>query len=124
MQVICKRIRLKPGMTDRVRKWAQHMRRHHEEVLKTLAGEGAWCVTAFLEDTPQGAFLLYVTRVEDAKRAREVFRASQLPVDQAHKEFLAEVVASSEDLELLADFCRAAEAQPARSYGLRKNSRM
>ena len=104
MQTKCRRIRLKPGSVDRVREWAHNLNNRRDEVVVTLAEEGVAIESAFLEQTPNGDFLIYYMRAANLEEASRAARDSTHPIDAYHRQVLSEIVDSGEDLELLIDF--------------------
>ncbi len=64
-QVICKRIRLKPGSLPRVYEWAATLTQRRDEALATLKDQGVVVESAFLERAADGDFLVYYMRADD-----------------------------------------------------------
>lgn len=103
MEVECFKIRLKPDSLPTVREWAARMNSEMPEVRKLLASEGIVLESVFLEDGPEGASLIYYLRAPDLKKAREVSRASQHPLDLYHQKIMKAVAAGGAQLECLFD---------------------
>ena len=74
-----------------------------EEVRETFRQEGVRQEQAYLLPTSDGAILVYVVDVADYEQAATVFENSTLPIDQEHKDVMAEVIAGSVDAELIFD---------------------
>jgi len=103
MQVECFEVRLKPDSISIVRDWANRMNNEMTEVRKLLKSEGISLESVFLKETPEGASLIYYLRASDMRRAREVSRASQHPLDLYHQQVMKQVAASGIQLECLFD---------------------
>lgn len=102
-QVTCGRIKLKLDSLARVREWAETLNVRKEEALETMRNEGGLIESVFLDQCPDGDYLIYYMRVEDHEKAREVFKNSQLPIDVYHKQFKTDTWAENKKLELLLD---------------------
>lgn len=103
MEVACYRIQLKPESVPTVREWSARLRSEIAEVRKLLKAEGMILESAFLEQGPQGDFLVYYIRSLDLKKTREVAQASQHPIDVYHREVMKKITASAAELECLLD---------------------
>lgn len=103
MEVACYRIQLKPGSVPVVREWSARLRNEIAEVRKLLKAEGMVLESAFLEQGPQGDFLVYYIRSPDLKRTREVSQASEHPIDVYHRDVMKKIAASSVELECILD---------------------
>lgn len=99
----CIRIKLKPGSLSRVREWARDLNNRMDEVLTTLEDEGVNRETVFLEEGPEGNYLIYFMDAEDFERGRKVFQSSTHPIDVYHKKFKSETWDTQQELELLLD---------------------
>ncbi len=75
-QMRCTRIKLKPGMVPRVREWARELNARMDEVLATLKDEGVNREIVFLEEGPDGDYLIYFMDAEDFEKGRKVFQSS------------------------------------------------
>jgi hypothetical protein len=102
-QVICKRIRLKPGSVPRVYEWARMLAARRDEVLATLQGEGVTVESAFLERAADGDYLIYYMRASDLQRASGAGARSTHPIDRYHQSFKREAWEDRTTLELLVD---------------------
>lgn len=102
-EVICVKIKLKPGSLERVRAWAEEMNRRKPEALATLLAEGISIESAFLDTSSEGDFLIYYMRAANFERAREVFRHSMHSIDAYHTQFQNEAWEEKKGLELLLD---------------------
>lgn len=85
--ISCGRIKLKPGSIERVREWAKTLNDRSAEALETMRNEGSLVESVFLDQCPDGDYLIYYVRVENHENAREVFKKSNLPIDLYHKQF-------------------------------------
>jgi hypothetical protein len=104
--VLCSRIKLKPGSLPRVREWARVMQERRDEALATLEAEGVYEEIVFLDSSEDGDYLVIFMRAADMDRAQEVGRTSETPIDQYHKAFKRDVIESGRGLELLIDLER------------------
>ncbi|MGC9348197.1 MAG: DUF6176 family protein [Anaerolineae bacterium] len=104
--VLCSRIKLKPGSLPRVREWARVMKERRDEALATLEAEGVYEEIVFLDSSEAGDYLIIFMRAEDMARAQELGRTSEASIDQYHKEFKRDVIESGRGLELLVDLER------------------
>ena len=103
LEVACYRIQLKPESVPTVREWSARLRSEIAEVRKLLKAEGVVLESAFLEQGPQGDFLVYYVRSLDLKRTHEVSQASQHPIDVYHRDVMKRITASVVELECLLD---------------------
>ena len=102
-QVICKRIRLKPGSLPRVYEWARTLTARRDEALATLENEGVTVESAFLERAADGDYLVYYMRAHDLQQASGAAAQSTHPIDQYHQSFKRETWEERTTLELLVD---------------------
>jgi len=103
VEVACYRIQLKPGSVSAVREWSARLRSEIAEVRKLLKNEGMALESAFLEQSPQGDFLVYYIRSTNLKKTREVSQDSQHPIDVYHREVMKRITASAVELECVLD---------------------
>ena len=108
METHCLKIKHRPGSLPRVREWAAEINRRQAEALATLRDEGAIVETAFLDSTAEGDFLLYYMKAESFAQVKEVFAQSQHAIDAYHRQFMQEIYAEAQPLELLVDLCNFA----------------
>lgn len=109
MESKCVRIRINDGMLPRVREWAKTLNSRSDEVLTTLRDEGVQLEMAFLEESSEGNFLIYVMRAESFEKARSIADQSPHPIDAYHKQFIKECWGERRRPELLIDFDRSEE---------------
>jgi uncharacterized protein DUF6176 len=103
-QVICKRIKLKPGSLALVREWAQtlnHDRR--DEALATLRDEGVTVESAFLDHAEDGDYLVAYMRSPNLDQAVGAAATSRHSIDAYHQEFKKATWESRRVLETLVD---------------------
>lgn len=105
-EVICSRIKLKPGSLPRVREWVRVMTERRGEALATLDAEGVCEEVVFLDSTDDGDYLIIFMRAEDMARAQEVGRTSEAAIDAYHKQFKRDTIEDGRALELLVDLER------------------
>lgn len=103
MEVACYRIRLKPGSVPAIREWASRLQSEIVEVRKLLKAEGMMLESAFLEQSPQGDFLIYYVRSPDLKNARKISQASLHPIDIYHREVMKQITENAVELECVLD---------------------
>lgn len=103
MAVECHRIRLKPGSLPLVREWAKRLNDEMAEVRKLLRNEGMQVESVFLEESPEGEFLIYYLRSEDFGKARATSKASTHLLDIYHRDVMAKIGGESKRLECLLD---------------------
>ena len=106
-EVVCAKVRLKPGMLPRVREWAAHMHQHAEAALATLVAEGVSVETVFLDSSADGDFLVYLMRADSVDQATRVAAGSVSEIDRYHRDFKREAWAEVRELELLVDLPQA-----------------
>ena len=112
-QTRCIRVRLKENSLERVREWAATINRRKDEALATLRDESVVIESAFLEQTPEGDFLIYFMKAESFERVAEAYQKSAHPIDEYHHEFMRETFAERKPLELLIDLDRITEVSQA-----------
>lgn len=96
-------MKLAADSVPEVRAWAARLNSELTEVRKLLKAEGVSVESVFLEESNEGAFLIYYMRAEDFNRARELSRASQHPIDIFHQQVMKMVSVSWTKLECLLD---------------------
>jgi uncharacterized protein DUF6176 len=106
-QVVCHRIKLRAGSLPRVRKWAGTIRARRAEALATLREEGVAIESAFLEESPDGHYLIYYMR--GSKLLLGAAASSAHPIDEYHREFKRDTWEGGSELELLIDLEVSAE---------------
>lgn len=65
--------------------------------------------TAFLDQSTDGDFLIYVMKAESFERSKQAFEKSIHQIDEYHRNFKRECWESAEKLEMLVDLDRFAE---------------
>ena len=103
MKSICVRVSLKKGSTEAVKEWFLTLMDRREENLASLKNEGVVVESAFLDQQPDGDFLIYYMRAEDIERAIAVFQNSSLDIDAYHKDCWGKYCEASTPLEQLLD---------------------
>lgn len=103
MKSICVRVSLKKGSTEAVKEWFRTLMDRREETLTSLINEGVVVESAFLDQQPDGDFLIYYMRAEDIERAIAVFQNSSLAIDAYHKDCWGKYCEASISLEQLLD---------------------
>lgn len=101
--VVCARVKLKPGSLPQVRAWAAHLHAHRAEALRTLDDEGVSVESVFLETGPDGDSLVYYLRAADIDAAFEIARRSEAVIEQYHRRFKHDTWLEVNRLELLVD---------------------
>ncbi|MDF3822677.1 DUF6176 family protein [Leptospira sp. 96542] len=104
--VICVKVRLKPNSLDRVRAWASEINARRAEALETLAKEGVWIESVFLDRSPEEDYLVYYMRSDSIEQARTAAIESTASIDAFHSKFKREIWIEVRKLELLVDLQR------------------
>jgi hypothetical protein len=113
-QTECVKIRLKPNSLDAVREWAHTLNESRRaEALATLRDETVVFEAAFLDHTPEGDFLIYVTKAESFDKSEQAAARSTHDIDQYHRRFQKEAWGDRTPLELLVDLDRIDEVRDA-----------
>jgi len=103
----CFRIRLKPNSLERVRHWALALNEtRREEAMATLRDETVLMEAYFLDEAPDGDFLIAVMKAESFERASRAAASSTHPIDRFHADFKRDTWQSTEQLETLVDLAR------------------
>jgi hypothetical protein len=103
MEIECFEVPLKPDAIKLVREWAARLNNEMSEVKKLLKSEGILLESVFLREASDGASLIYYLRGHDLKKAREISKASQHPLDVYHQQIMKQVAVGSQKLECLLD---------------------
>jgi Family of unknown function (DUF6176) len=103
MDVECVRIKLKPDTLATVQEWAARMNHEMKAVKELLRKEGMAIESVFLEEASDGNYLIYYLRSNNLKKARNVSRASQHPLDIYHQDVMRKVAIDSTRLKCLLD---------------------
>jgi Family of unknown function (DUF6176) len=115
-QTQCVKIRLKPNSLNAVREWAQTLNESRRaEALATLRDETVVFEAAFLDHTPEGDFLIYVTKAESFDKSGQAAARSPHDIDQYHRGFKKEAWGDRTQLELLVDLDRIDELRDTRA---------
>jgi hypothetical protein len=106
----CVKIRLKPNSLDRVREWAATLNESRRtEALATLRDETVVFEAAFLDQTTDGDFLIYVMKAESFDIAAAAVVQPAHKIDAYHKAFKRDTWEARTPLELLVDLDRIDE---------------
>jgi len=105
----CVKIRLKPNSIEKVREWAETLKRRETEAIETLRDEGVILETVFLDQTGEGDFLIYLMKAESFEKAKEAVKHSVHAIDEYHQNFKRECWTDGKRLELLVDLDRISE---------------
>jgi hypothetical protein len=109
-QTKCVKIRLKDNSLERVREWAGTINNSRRaEALATLRDETVVIEAAFLDQTAEGDFLIYVMKAETFEKSKQAVAASMHDIDKYHQDFKKDTWQSSTQLELLVDLDRIGE---------------
>lgn len=109
-QTKCVKIQLRPNSLERVREWAQALNDvRRSEALATLRDETVVFEAAFLDQTDEGDFLIYVMKAENFEKAKQAGVTSPHEIDKYHQEFKRDTWAARKPLELLVDLDRISE---------------
>jgi hypothetical protein len=99
----CVKIKLKPGSVGKAREWAMVINARRDEALETLRDEGVVLECAFLDQTAEGDFLVYVMKAESFEQAKEAAERSTHEIDDFHLKFKEETWEDGTRLEILID---------------------
>ncbi|MCA1624386.1 MAG: DUF6176 family protein [Acidobacteria bacterium] len=102
-QTNCVKIKLKPNSLEKVREWSKFINDRKDEVLATLRDESVILETAFLDQTDEGDFLIYLMKAESFEKARQAAETSVHEIDEYHQNFKRETWEDGKKLELLID---------------------
>jgi len=105
----CVKIKLKPGSVGKAREWAMVINARRDEALETLRDEGVVLECAFLDQTSEGDFLIYVMKAENFEHAKEAAIRSTHEIDDFHMKFKEETWEDGRKLEILIDLDRIDE---------------
>ena len=106
-EVVCHRVKLRPGSLKRVREWSHIICERREEALATLRDEGVTIESAFLEETAGGPYFIYYMRGPRLKLGAAA--SSSHSIDEYHQMSKADTWEAVPQLELLIDLDRSAE---------------
>ncbi|MEU3642987.1 DUF6176 family protein [Lentzea sp. NPDC034063] len=95
--------RVEPSKVDQLRTWLATARLRADEVRATFVDEGVRHERAMLVDTSDGPLLIYAVECEDFDAATAAFAKSTHPIDQEHKQVMAEVRGTPVEVEDLLD---------------------
>jgi Family of unknown function (DUF6176) len=101
IEVVLRKIR--PGKVDRLRAWLKELNDRKDEVRQTFEQETVRHERGYILETNDGPILVYVVEAEDHDKGLEAYKASTLPIDQQHKEVMADCLGDPADAELLYD---------------------
>lgn len=99
----CVKIKLKPGSVEKAREWAMVINCRRDEAMATLQEEGVVLECAFLDQTVEGDFLIYVMKAESFQKAKEAAQRSNHEIDEYHLKFKDEAWEGGKRLEILID---------------------
>jgi hypothetical protein len=95
-----RRYRIRDGSADAVHRWRREMNDRIEELRATLGPEGINLEIVLIEHAKDGDYLVFILDCADYERAVEVYSRSEAPIDNFHRQFLADNLLEREDLEL------------------------
>lgn len=99
----CIKIKLKPNSLEKVSEWAKTINERKDESLATLRDEGVILECAFLDQTSEGDFLIYLMKAESFEKAKNEVKKSLHEIDKFHQNFKRETWEEGKKLELLID---------------------
>jgi hypothetical protein len=105
------KIKLKPNSLEKVSKWAKMINERKDEALVTLRDEGVILECAFLDETSEGDFLIYIMKAESFERANKVSERSTHSIDKYHQNFKGETFEDGKKLKLLIDLDRISDTK-------------
>ncbi|MEO0841027.1 MAG: DUF6176 family protein [Cyanobacteria bacterium J06643_5] len=101
METCCWKIKIKPGMLNRVRQWVDEVCQRREEYIEAIAAERSYVEAIFLDSNYQGDFLIFYHKAADIDKALEYFWNSSKPIDVHKREYIKDAWESYERIELL-----------------------
>jgi ribosomal protein L4 len=104
METACYRIKLKAGMINDAKNWAEHLNSRTKEVLGLLKSEGVTVESAFLDQVNGEDYLIYYLRAENLENAHKIASESNHPVDIFHRNSMKQISDGSTTLVKLVDF--------------------
>ncbi len=104
--VCCVKVRLKPGLSPRVREWAAVINARRDEALATLEDESVVLESFFLDSSEAGDYLIGYIRAGSLAQAADAAEHSTFDVDAYHRAFQGDTWETGERLELLVDLSR------------------
>jgi hypothetical protein len=87
MQIFAELIELKPGSSNRVEEWAEHVRANRVQAEETLRAEGVAVESWFSFSIEGKDYLLAYMRAQSMEEAQRVGAESQHPIDAYHQQF-------------------------------------
>ena len=99
----CVKIKLKPGSVPKAREWAMVINARRDEALATLRDEGVVLECAFLDQTDDGDYLVYIMKAGSFQKAKEAAERSTHEIDDFHMKFKEETWEDGRKLETLID---------------------
>jgi hypothetical protein len=99
----CVKIKLKPNSIEKAREWARVLNERKDEALATLRDESVVLEMAFLDQTGEGDFLIYLMKAESFETEKEAARKSVHAIDEFHRNFKRETWTERKELEILID---------------------
>ena len=103
-QTRCVKVRLKPQSLERVREWARTLNESRRtEAIATLRDETVVFEAAFLDQTVEGDFLIYVMKVENLEKSKQAVATSTHDIDSYHGAFKSDTWDERKELDLLVD---------------------
>ena len=75
---------------SKLKEWMTEVDEREPEVVETLKNEGVKTESAFLEEAPQGTFLVTYMEAEDLQEVQEAFEESTHEIDAEYKQVVQE----------------------------------
>ncbi|WP_437870311.1 DUF6176 family protein [Sorangium sp. So ce363] len=103
MQAQCVRIPLFAGKTQRFVDWMREAKSRKREMLESMSIEGVCAEAIFLEGGETEDSIVFYMRAHDLARAQQAFASSELAIDKATRDIIAECwdVARARPLDVL-----------------------
>lgn len=99
IEVVFRKVR--SDRLDRLRAWLKELNERKDEVRQTFEQETVRHERGYILEGKDGPILAYVMEAEDHDRARQAYRASNLPIDEEHKKVMADCLGDPADAELI-----------------------
>jgi hypothetical protein len=99
IEVVFRKIR--PDKVDKLRAWLQELNDRKDEVRRTFEQETVRHERGYILEGRDGPILAYVMEAQDHDKARKAYTESTLPIDQQHKEVMADCLGDPVEADLL-----------------------
>jgi hypothetical protein len=106
LQSILTKVRIRPGCTERVRRFLEAFHQKPDELYEVLEDGRIFVESDFIEETANGDYLYVFKRLESIEYLKGRIANSTLPLSRRIREVLVPCVAGRRDLEAVTTFLR------------------